>query len=79
LFLTNGFPEQLMAVNEVGWVNRFIDSIADVKGAVTAEVAVYAGYLRDPAHLRATLAWFRTWPGPVVRRVTTTSPRDERP
>jgi hypothetical protein len=31
------------------------------QGAVTADdVAVYADYLRDPAHLRATLAWFRT-------------------
>ena len=61
--LTNGFAEQLIAGNETAWVDRFIDSIEVVKGAVTADdVAVYADYLRDPAHLRATLAWFRTWP-----------------
>jgi pimeloyl-ACP methyl ester carboxylesterase len=65
--LTNGFPEQLIAGNEDLWVDRFIDSIAVVKGAVTADdVAVYADYLRDPAHLRATLAWFRAWPQDMI-------------
>jgi pimeloyl-ACP methyl ester carboxylesterase len=65
--LTNGFPEELIAGNEFVWVDRFIDSIEVVKGAVTPDdVAVYAGYLRDPAHLKATLSWFRTWPQDMV-------------
>jgi pimeloyl-ACP methyl ester carboxylesterase len=65
--LTNGFPEQLIAGNETLWVDKFIDSIEVVKGAVTPdEVAVFAEYLRDPAHLQATLAWFRTWPQDMV-------------
>jgi pimeloyl-ACP methyl ester carboxylesterase len=61
--LTDDFPEQIIAGNEFAWVDRFINSIEVVKGAVTADdVAIYAEYLRDPAHLRATLAWFRTFP-----------------
>jgi pimeloyl-ACP methyl ester carboxylesterase len=65
--LANGFPEQLIAGNEIVWVDRFIDSIEVVSGAVTTDaVAVFAEYLRDPAHLRATLAWFRTWPQDMV-------------
>ena len=65
--LDNGFPEGLIAGDEIVWVDRFIDHIEVVKGAVTAEdVAVYADYLRAPSHLEATLAWFRTWPQDMV-------------
>lgn len=65
--LTNGFPEQLIKGNETLWVDKFIDSKEVVKGAVTPDaVAVFAGYLRDPAHLAASLAWFRTWPQDMV-------------
>jgi pimeloyl-ACP methyl ester carboxylesterase len=65
--LTNGFPEQLIAGNETVWVDRFVDSMEVVKGAVTAEdVAVYAEYLRSPGHLQGTLAWFRTFPQDMV-------------
>jgi pimeloyl-ACP methyl ester carboxylesterase len=61
--LTNGFPEEIIAGKEFVWVDKFIDSLEVVKGAVTSDdVAVYAEYLRDPAHLKATLSWFRTWP-----------------
>ena len=64
---TNGFAEELIAGNEFVWVDRFIDSLEVVKGAVTPDdVAVYADYLRDPAHLKATLSWFRTWPQDMV-------------
>lgn len=61
--LDNGFPEQIIAGNEVVWVDRFIDAIEVVKGAVTADdIEVYAEYLRQPGHLKATLEWFRAWP-----------------
>lgn len=65
--LSNGFPEQLLAGKEAVWVDRFIDSMEVVKGAITADdVAVYAEYLCDPARLRATLAWFRTFPQDIA-------------
>lgn len=65
--LTNGFPEQLISGNEAVWVDRFIDHLEVVKGSTTPEdIEVYAGYLRDPAHLTATLEWFRTWPQDMV-------------
>jgi pimeloyl-ACP methyl ester carboxylesterase len=65
--LDNGFPEQLIAGNEAVWVDRFIDAIEVVKGAVTAEdIAVYAEYLKQPGHLKATLEWFRAWPQDMV-------------
>jgi pimeloyl-ACP methyl ester carboxylesterase len=62
--LTNGFPEQLIAGNESIWVDRFIDSLEVVKGSITpAEIEVYADFLRTPGHLKATIEWFRAWPG----------------
>ncbi len=65
--LDNGFPEQIIAGNEEAWVDRFIDAIEGVKGAVTQEdIAVYAEYLRQPGHLKATLEWFRAWPADMV-------------
>ena len=27
---------------------------------------MYADYLRQPGHLKATLEWFRSWPGDMV-------------
>jgi pimeloyl-ACP methyl ester carboxylesterase len=65
--LDNGFAEQVITGNEEVWVDRFIDAIEAVKGAVTpTDIAVYAEYLRQPGHLRATLEWFRSWPGDMV-------------
>jgi pimeloyl-ACP methyl ester carboxylesterase len=61
--LNNGFPEQIISGRETLWVDKFVDDIEGVKGAITPdEIAVFAGYLRDPAHLHASLAWFRTLP-----------------
>lgn len=65
--LDNEFPEQLIAGNETVWVDRFIDSLEVVKGSITSdEVEVYANFLRAPGHLKATLAWFRAWPGDMA-------------
>jgi len=65
--LDNGFAEQIIAGNEEVWVDRFIDSIEVVKGAITpSDIAVYADYLRQPGHLAATLEWFRTWPADML-------------
>ncbi|HXA61892.1 MAG TPA: alpha/beta hydrolase [Streptosporangiaceae bacterium] len=61
--LTNGLPEQLITGRESLWVNKFIDDLEVVKGAVTPnDVAVFSGYLKDPAHLEASFQWFRTLP-----------------
>ncbi|MGB3483452.1 MAG: alpha/beta hydrolase [Mycobacterium sp.] len=61
--LMNGFPEELIAGKESVWVTKFIDALEVVKGSVTPDdIAVYAGYLEDPAHLRAGLGWFRALP-----------------
>ncbi|GAA1993180.1 alpha/beta hydrolase [Catenulispora subtropica] len=61
--LTNNLPENLITGRESLWVDKFIDDLEVVKGAVTPDdVAVFAGYLKDPAHLEASFQWFRTLP-----------------
>ena len=61
--LTNGLPEELISGRESLWVSKFIDDLEVVKGAVTPnDIAVFASYLKDPAHLEASLQWFRTLP-----------------
>ncbi|MFC4031578.1 alpha/beta fold hydrolase [Streptomyces polygonati] len=61
--LTNGLPEDLISGRETLWTDKFIDDLEVRKGAVTPdEIKVFASYLRDPAHLEASLAWFRTLP-----------------
>ncbi|MEW1779669.1 alpha/beta hydrolase [Streptomyces sp. NPDC086777] len=61
--LGNGLPEDLIQGREEVWTDRFIDDLEVRKGAVTPDdVAVFAGHLKDPAHLAASLAWFRTLP-----------------
>ena len=61
--LMNGFPEELIAGREDLWIAKFVDALETKKGAVTPEdVAIYAEYLSDPAHLNANLAWFRALP-----------------
>ncbi|MER6273291.1 alpha/beta hydrolase [Streptomyces sp900105755] len=61
--LGNGLPEDLIQGREEVWTDRFIDDLEVQKGAVTPDdVSVFAGYLKDPAHLKASLAWFRTLP-----------------
>ncbi|MFD0262507.1 alpha/beta fold hydrolase [Kitasatospora indigofera] len=61
--LANGLPEGVVAGREQAWVGRFIDSLEVRKGAVTPDdVAVFAGALKDPAHLAASFKWFRAFP-----------------
>jgi pimeloyl-ACP methyl ester carboxylesterase len=65
--LTNGLPEQLIAGRETLWVDKFTDDLEVVKGSVTPnDIAVFSRYLRDPAHLEANFAWFRTLPQDMV-------------
>ena len=61
--LANGLPEGVVAGREQAWVGGFIDSLEVRKGAATPEdVAVFAGALKDPAHLAASFKWFRPFP-----------------
>ena len=60
--LTNGLPEQLVTGREPIWVDRFTDSIMVNKGSIgPEEAAEYARHLQDPAHLRASFAYFRAF------------------
>lgn len=61
--LTNNLPEDLITGRESLWVDKFIDDLEVVKGAVTpGDIAVFSSYLKDPAHLEAGFQWFRTLP-----------------
>lgn len=61
--LTNNLPENLITGREELWVDKFIDDLEVVKGAVTPDdIAVFSSYLKDPAHLEASFQWFRTLP-----------------
>ncbi|MFJ2648476.1 alpha/beta fold hydrolase [Streptomyces sp. NPDC087420] len=61
--LANGLPEQLVRGRETIWTGKFIAELEVRKGAVTPdEIAVFAGYLKDRAHLEASFEWFRTLP-----------------
>ncbi|MEV6349792.1 alpha/beta hydrolase [Actinoplanes sp. NPDC051851] len=65
--LANGMPEQMIQGREQVWIDRFVDNLEVQKGAVSpADVAVFAGHLREPGHLRASLEWFRTLPEDMV-------------
>ncbi|MEY9911244.1 pimeloyl-ACP methyl ester carboxylesterase [Catenulispora sp. MAP12-49] len=65
--LTNGLPEELITGRESLWVDKFIDDLEVVKGAVTPnDVAVFSTYLKDPAHLEASFQWFRTLPQDIA-------------
>ncbi|GAA2989631.1 alpha/beta fold hydrolase [Kitasatospora sp. NPDC127116] len=60
--LTDGLPENMIRGREVAWTAGFIGGFEAVPGAVSqADIRVYAHYLRDPAHLAASLAWFRVF------------------
>jgi len=62
----NGLPEQVIDGREELWVGKFIDQFEVQKGAVEpADVREFAKYLRDDAHLRASLEWFRTFPADI--------------
>ncbi|MFJ9455202.1 alpha/beta fold hydrolase [Kitasatospora sp. NPDC101447] len=61
--LTDGLPENMIRGREVSWTAGFIGGFEGVPGAVSqADIRVFAHYLRDPAHLAASLAWFRVFP-----------------
>ncbi|MER7667521.1 alpha/beta hydrolase [Kitasatospora sp. NPDC096128] len=61
--LTDGLPENMIRGREVGWTAGFIGGFEGVPGAVSQDdIRVFAHYLRDPAHLAASLAWFRVFP-----------------
>ncbi|MFE2541038.1 alpha/beta fold hydrolase [Actinacidiphila glaucinigra] len=61
--LTDGLPENMIRGREVAWTAGFIGGFEGVPGAVSpADIRVFAHYLRDPAHLEASLAWFRVFP-----------------
>jgi pimeloyl-ACP methyl ester carboxylesterase len=60
---TDGLPEHLITGKENAWVTGFIPSLEVVKGAVTScDMAVYAHFLEQPGHLRASIEWFATLP-----------------
>ncbi|MCT9932367.1 alpha/beta hydrolase [Planotetraspora sp. A-T 1434] len=65
--LKNGLPEQVIDGNEEVWVDRFTDSLTVRKGAIgPTQVREFARYLRDDAHLRASLEWFRAFPADIA-------------
>jgi pimeloyl-ACP methyl ester carboxylesterase len=64
---TNGMPEQLIDGREELWVDKFIDSLEVQKNGVgPAQVKEFAKYLRDDAHLKANLEWFRAFPTDIA-------------
>ncbi len=65
--LPNGLPEQIVAGREKLWVDRFTDSMEVQKTGIGAdEVAEYARYLQDDAHLRASFEYFRALPQDIA-------------
>ncbi|MET8977355.1 alpha/beta hydrolase [Streptomyces sp. NPDC004539] len=65
--LRTGLPESLIQGRELTWATGFMRGIAVHKDALTPEdLQVFASYLRDPARLEASLAWFRTLPQDIA-------------
>lgn len=65
--LTNGLPERLIEGREALWVQLFTDSLEVQKNGIgPAEVNEFSRYLRDPAHLRASFEYFRTFPQDIA-------------
>jgi pimeloyl-ACP methyl ester carboxylesterase len=64
--LDNGLPESIVSGREDTWIAGFVDWLEVVKGAVDLDaIAEYAGQLRQPGHLEASYAYFRTFHGDV--------------
>ncbi|TCO19679.1 pimeloyl-ACP methyl ester carboxylesterase [Kribbella steppae] len=62
----NGLAEDLMSGRERQWVTDFMPTSEVVKGAVTAcDMDIYAHFLAQPGHLRASIEWFATLPQDV--------------
>ncbi|MER6083499.1 alpha/beta hydrolase [Streptomyces sp. NPDC001833] len=65
--LQTGLPESLIRGRELTWTSGFMRGIAVRKDALTPDdLAVFASYLRDYAHLEASFAWFRTFPQDIA-------------
>ncbi|MEU1176436.1 alpha/beta hydrolase [Streptomyces sp. NPDC005820] len=65
--LQTGLPESLIQGRELTWISGFMRGIAVHKDALTPEdLQIFASYLRDPAHLEASFAWFRTFPQDIA-------------
>ncbi|MEE4542612.1 alpha/beta hydrolase [Streptomyces sp. V4-01] len=65
--LQTGLPESLVQGRELTWTSGFMRAIAVRKDALTPEdLQVFASYLRDPAHLAASFAWFRAFPQDIA-------------
>lgn len=65
--LQTGLPESLIRGRELTWTSGFMRGIAVHKDALTPDdLAVFASYLRDYAHLEASFAWFRTFPQDIT-------------
>jgi pimeloyl-ACP methyl ester carboxylesterase len=61
--LDEGLPESIVAGRERTWIEGFITAKAVQKHRATEATALdeYALWLGDPAHLRASFAWFRAF------------------
>jgi pimeloyl-ACP methyl ester carboxylesterase len=65
--LQTGLPESLVQGRELTWTSGFMRGIAVKKDALAPEdLQIFASYLRDPAHLEASFAWFRTFPQDIA-------------
>jgi pimeloyl-ACP methyl ester carboxylesterase len=62
----DGLAEELMTGKEQQWVTGFMPTFEVVKGALTAcDLDIYAHFLAQPGHLRASIDWFATLPQDV--------------
>ena len=62
----DGLAEQLMTGKEHQFVTGFMPTFEVVKGALTAcDLDIYAHFLAQPGHLRASIEWFATLPKDV--------------
>ncbi|MFD1277659.1 alpha/beta fold hydrolase [Streptomyces kaempferi] len=65
--LQTGLPESLIQGREFTWTSGFMRGIAVHKDALTDDdLQVFSSYLRDPAHLEASFAWFRAFPQDIA-------------
>ncbi|MGC0343694.1 alpha/beta fold hydrolase [Streptomyces sp. SLBN-8D4] len=65
--LRTGLPESLVQGRELTWATGFMRGIAVRKDALTPDdLEVFASYLRDDARLKASFAWFRTFPQDIA-------------
>ncbi|MET7861678.1 alpha/beta fold hydrolase [Micromonospora taraxaci] len=69
--LGNGLPEALVSGRESLWVDRFTDALMVRKGSIAGpDIEEFASHLRDPAHLRASFAYFRAFDQDIADNAT---------